>query len=366
MKQGFPRIRSMDGTDSPATTPEPVLERLEALGHLVGNTAMLAIRCRVEGREVTVYAKHEAANFTGSIKDRMALHILRDAYAQGTIQPGDTIVEATSGNTGIAFAGIGRALGHPVRILMPDWMSIERVQIIQSLGAKVIPISAEEGGFLGSIAYAEKFASENDGVFLPRQFENDANVEAHARTTGPEVVAQMRGIGAEPTAFVAGVGTGGTTMGVARCFQEMGLQAEVHPLEPANSPTLRTGRKVGHHRIQGISDEFIPEIVQLDTLGSIVDVWDGDAILMAQKLATECGMPVGISSGANLLGALKVAMEQGEGAAVATVFADCNKKYLSTDYCKDEQCRDDYLTPEVELLGFQVLEPACLPCQVRS
>ncbi len=354
----------MNGHDYGA--PDSSRERLEALSHLVGNTSMLVLRCRVEGRELNIYAKYEAANFTGSIKDRMALHILRDAYANGTIQPGDMIVEATSGNTGIAFAGIGRALGHPVRILMPDWMSRERVQIIESLGATVIPISKAEGGFLGSIACANEYAANNDNVFLPLQFENDANVRAHFMTTGPEIAAQMRGTGVEPTGFVAGVGTGGTVMGVARYFRSEIPAATVHPLEPANSPTLRTGHKIGSHRIQGISDEFIPEIFKLDTLDEIVDVWDGDAILMAQKLATQCGLPVGISSGGNLVGAIKIALEQGEDAAVVTVFSDCNKKYLSTDYCKDEPLRDDYLTPEVELLGFQVLEPASLSCQVQS
>jgi cysteine synthase A len=354
----------MNGHDYGA--PDSLPERLEALSHLVGNTSLLALRCRTNGRELTVYAKYEVSNFTSSIKDRMALHVLRDAYAKGTIQPGDTIVEATSGNTGIAFAGIGRALGHPVRILMPDWMSRERVLIIQSLGAKVIPVSLDEGGFLGSIACANQYAQDNANVFLPLQFENDANVEAHALTTGPELVAQMRNAGVEPTAFVAGVGTGGTVMGVARYFRNAVPSATLHPLEPANSPTLRTGKKVGSHRIQGISDEFIPEIVKLDQLDAIIDVWDGDSILMAQKLATQCGLPVGISSGANLLGAIKVALEQGEGAAVATVFADCNKKYLSTDYCKVEATRSDYLTPEIELLGFQVLEPANLSCQVPS
>jgi len=341
-------------------------ERIEALSHLVGNTTLLALRCKTQGHELTVYAKYEISNFTGSIKDRMALHVLRDAYAHGRIEPGDTIVEATSGNTGIAFAGIGRALGHPVRILMPDWMSRERVLIIQSLGATVIPISAEQGGFLGSIACANQYAAEHEHVFLPLQFENDANAAAHALTTGPELVAQMNLAGTTPTAFVAGVGTGGTVMGVARYLREAAPGAAVFALEPANSPTLRTGKKVGSHRIQGISDEFIPAIVKLDQLDGIVDVWDGDSILMAKKLAVQCGLPVGISSGANMLGAIKVSLEQGPGAAVATVFADCNKKYLSTDYCKQEVIRDDYLTPEIELLGFKVIQPANLPCPALS
>ncbi len=347
---------------NPTPSPDSAASRLDAIDHLVGNTAMIALRLSFDGREMVVYAKNEMANFTGSIKDRMALHILREAYGQGAIQPGDTIVEATSGNTGIAFAGIGRALGHPVRILMPDWMSRERVLVIQSLGATVVPVSAEEGGFLGSIQQAEQYAQDHLRVFLPQQFENEANVGAHATTTGPEIVAQLAAQGLKPTAFVAGVGTGGTVMGVGRHLQEAVPSCQIHPLEPANSPTLSTGHKVGKHRIQGISDEFIPQIVDLDGLDEVVGVWDGDAILMAQKLARSCGLPVGISSGANLVGAIKVGLQQGEEAVVTTVFPDCNKKYLSTDYCREEPVRDEYLTPRLELLGFRVLEPACIGC----
>lgn len=334
-------------------------QRLIALARLIGGTPLLEIHCRYRGREHRVYAKHEAYNFTGSIKDRMALYILQRAYASGDIEPGDVIAEATSGNTGIAFAALGRALGHPVRIYMPDWMSRERVLVIQSLGAAVIPVSAELGGFLGSIRMADEFAREAGNVFRPQQFDNPANVQAHYETTGPEITAQLASIGRTPTAFVAGVGTGGTVMGVARHLRErFGSGIDAYPLEPANSPTLRTGHKVGKHRIQGISDEFVPSIVQLGTLGRILDVWDGDAIVMSQRLANQLGIAVGISSGANLLGALEIAHEQGDGACVATVFCDDNKKYLSTDLCSDEECKEHYRANDVELLGFDVVPPA--------
>jgi len=342
----------------------PVEARLSALDQLIGRTPLLRLPVRFRGLNLTLWAKQESANLTGSIKDRMALHILRSAYRSGAIQPGDVIAEATSGNTGISFAATGRALGHPVRIYMPDWMSMERVQVIRSLGAQVVPVSADEGGFLGSISLARDYAEQHGRVFLPQQFDNEANVEAHATGTGPEILAQMRGRGAEPDAFVAGVGTGGTVMGVGRCFRQRSPGAKVHPLEPANSPTMRTGCKVGKHRIQGISDEFIPSIVDLDSLDSIIDVWDGDAIRMAQRLATELGLAVGISSGANFLGALLAAAEAGDGANVATVFPDCNKKYLSTDYCREEDDRDDYHAREVELFGFQVAPWRCELCEV--
>jgi cysteine synthase A len=342
--------------------PQHTPNKLTALARLIGATPLLEIHCRYRGREHRVYAKHEAYNFTGSIKDRMALYILQRAYATGEIAPGDVIAEATSGNTGISFAAIGRALGHPVRIYMPDWMSRERVLVIQSLGAAVIPVSAELGGFLGSIRMADDFArqsvEEKSGhVFRPNQFDNSANVQAHYETTGPEISAQLAARELKPTAFVAGVGTGGTVMGVARHLRERFGDVPAHPLEPANSPTLRTGHKVGRHRIQGISDEFVPSIVKLGELGRILDVWDGDAIVMSQRLASELGIAVGISSGANLLGALEIADEQGDGACVVTVFCDDNKKYLSTDLCSDEECKEHYRVNDVELLDFRVLPP---------
>ena len=334
---------------------EEVRKRLAAVRRLVGRTPMLAIRCRLRGREITVHIKQEVTNLTGSIKDRMALHILEDAYARGAIQPGATIVEATSGNTGISFAAVGCALGHPVRIYMPDWMSRERVLVIQALGADIVPVSKAAGGFVGSIAQADAYGESHAEAFLPHQFESDANVQAHYRATGPELLDQLARMGKEPTAFVAGVGTGGTVMGVGKLFRERIPGVAVHPLEPANSPTLRTGERVGKHRIQGISDEFIPAIVKLDELDEIVDVWDGDAILMAQKLARDAGLAVGISSGANFLGALQIAETQGKDAVVATVFADSNKKYLSTDLCSDEPALDHYLAPEVEILDWRAV-----------
>jgi cysteine synthase A len=245
-----------------------------------------------------------------------------------------------------------------VRIYMPDWMSRERVLVIQSLGAAVIPVSAELGGFLGSIRMADDFAREAGHVFRPQQFDNAANVQAHYETTGPEISAQLASVGRRPTAFVAGVGTGGTVMGVAQhLLERFGRGIPAHPLEPANSPTLRTGHKIGRHRIQGISDEFVPSIVNLGALGRILDVWDGDAIVMSQRLASELGIAVGISSGANLLGALEIAHEQGADACVVTVFCDDNKKYLSTDLCSEEECKEHYHANQVQLLDFRVIPP---------
>ncbi len=334
----------------------------KGLTRVVGNTPLLAIQCSFRGRQRTIYAKSEQSNLTGSIKDRMALHVLRTAYEAGEIQPGFSIAEATSGNTGIAFAAIGRALGHPVTIFMPDWMSQERKDLIRSYGASIVLVSHEEGGFLGSIAKADDLAGEDDSVFLPHQFSNVANIAAHEQTTGPEIWHQLEARDLEPDAFIAGVGTGGTAMGVGRYLRSKKASIKVHPLEPSESPTLSTGCKVGSHRIQGISDEFIPEIVDLDFLDPVVQVSDGDSILMARALASQLGLGVGISSGANLLGALLVAEELGDDAVVATVFSDDNKKYLSTDLFGEEAVRDDFISPEVKLLHYDVLRRNCRTC----
>ena len=336
--------------------------RFKDIWRLIGNSPLLVIRFRYKGEERVIYAKAEHYNVTGSIKDRMALYILEKAYASGRIKPGDTIVEATSGNTGIAFSAIGRALGHKVRIVMPDWMSRERVDIIRSLGAEIIPISKEQGGFIGSIKLSEEIAAKEPNIFLPQQFSNLANAEAHERTTGPELWYQMQYHGITPDAFVAGVGTGGTVMGVGKFLRSKKPGIKIHPLEPAESPTLSTGYKVGSHRIQGISDEFIPELVKLDQLDRVVAVADGDSIIMAQKLARELGLAVGISSGANFLGALQLQNEMGSNTAVATIFSDCNKKYLSTDLMRDEPMRADYESKHIELTGYKVFKRVCNTC----
>jgi cysteine synthase A len=341
---------------------DPVKETLQAAGRLVGNTPLLGIRYRRHGRERVIFAKCEQFNLTGSIKDRMALHILKRAYARRSLRPGGVIAEATSGNTGIALAALGRLLGHAVRIYIPNWMSQERLQLIQGYGAELVKVSATEGGFQGCIRRAEEFALTRSDVFLPRQFSNEANVEAHETTTGPEIWAQLAMFGRRPDAFVAGVGTGGTVMGVGRSLRGRDPRVRIYPVEPRESPTLSTGKQVGHHRIQGISDEFIPAIVHLEELSPVVSVADGDAILMAQQLARRLGLSVGISSGCNLLAAVQVQEELGGDATVATVFPDDNRKYLSTDLLHTEVERADYLSPEIELTGLTASSRVCQVC----
>ncbi len=348
-----------DAPRSVAALSAGTQQRLSSLRGMVGNTPMLVIAYRYRGRTGTVCAKMEHLNLSGSIKDRMALHILECAYADGSLRPGDCIVEATSGNTGISFAALGTALGHAVTIYMPDWMSRERVDLIRSYGAKVVSVSKEQGGFLGSIGRCRDASAATREVFLPRQFENCANVEAHELGTGPEILAQTASAGLALHAFVAGVGTGGTVMGVSRALRNAGLAVRCHPVEPAESPTMSTGHRVGSHRIQGISDEFIPEIVRLRELDEIIAVHDGDAILMAQKLAREFGLALGISSGCNFIAAVKAGITQDK-PVVATIFCDDSKKYLSTGLFREEPVRGDYLTPEVELISMRVIARADL------
>ena len=196
--------------------------------------------------------------------------------------------------------------------------------------------------------------AEKGGVFLPKQFENCYNAEAHERTTGVEIHQQLTAIGLQPDAFVAGVGTGGTVMGVGNYLRSQYPSVKIHPLEPAESPTLSTGHKVGSHRIQGISDEFIPNIVKLNELDSVVQASDGDSILVAQMLASQLGLAVGISSGANVIGAIKLQQQLGMDAVVVTLLSDSNKKYLSTDLVKTEPMKSDYVAAD---LRFQSYHP---------
>lgn len=344
------------------TTLDLPTSKFKALTRLVGNTPLISIHFRYNGTHRLLFAKSEYLNLTGSIKDRMAVRILEKAYADGKIAPGYTIAEATSGNTGISFAAIGRMLGHPVKIFMPDWMSPERAHLIRSYGAEIVSVSKADGGFLGSIRMCEEFAASRNDVFLPRQFSNPANCEAHEETTAPELWSQLLSVGKRPQAFVAGVGTGGTVMGVGKYLRRQDPSIRIHPVEPAESPTLTTGCKVGNHRIQGISDEFIPEIVRLKELNEIIAVSDGDAIQMAQRLATTLGLAVGISSGCNFLAAVQTQEKLGANAVVATVFCDDNKKYLSTALMTEEPTEHGYLSPQIELLGLGTVGRACEFC----
>ncbi len=331
------------------------MDRFERIKNMIGNTPLLEITLKYKGREMQVYAKAEYLNLSGSIKDRVAFYIMKKAYETGAIKEGDIVAEATSGNTGIAFSAMSSYLGHKAVIFMPDWMSRERINLMKSFGAEVRLVSREEGGFLGSIKMTEELAAKG-GVFLPGQFSNEDNCDAHYYSTGEEIVRQLASIGKTADAVVAGVGTGGTVMGIGRRLKEANPNCIAYPLEPLNSPTLSTGYKVGNHRIQGISDEFIPPILKLEECGEVVSVDDIDSIIMAQRISREFGIGVGISSGANLLGAIIANERLGENAVVTTVFADDNKKYLSTDYCSEFTPAEDSMSKDIELISVKAIK----------
>lgn len=336
---------------------ECLKDKFDHLWHLIGNTPMIEIAFRYKGEHRKLYVKCEQYNLTGSIKDRMALYILQKASMEGKLHPDSHIVEATSGNAGISFSAIGRASGLKVTIMMPNWVSQERIALIKSMGADIMLFTKEEGGFMRFLKVAESVADKDPRIFLPRQFDNIYNAEAHKRTTAKEIWMQMQSIDLTPDAFVAGVGTGGTIMGIGAFLKERHPHIKIHPLEPLESPSLSTGHKPGLHRIQGILDEFIPAMVDLAKLDPVVQVADGDSILMAQMLAGELGLGVGISSGANFLGAVQLQNEMGNyDAVVVTVFSDSNKKYLNTDLLREEPVKEEYISSEIELLNYRAIE----------
>lgn len=330
-------------------------QKISGLSKLIGNTPLLEIEFLYKGEKRTIFAKAENLNMTGSIKDRMAFYILKKAIEKKLLKPKGIILEATSGNTGISFSAIGKALGYDVIIFMPDWMSDERKNLIKCFDAEINLVSKEEGGFLGSIKMSEEHAKKIENSFLPCQFSNVDNVETHYKTTGKEIYDQLRMINIQPDAFLAGVGTGGTIMGAGKFLKEKNPNIKLYPLEPENSPTLSVGHRVGTHRIQGISDEFIPSIMKLNELDEIVCVDDGDSIIMAQMLAAQLGLGVGISSGANFIGAVKMLEKLGYDKNVVTVFADDNKKYLSTDLIKKEPVKQGFYSTHIQLLGFNTI-----------
>lgn len=329
---------------------EEYTEKFKNIEGMIGRTPLLEIRFEYKGQPRRIFAKAEYLNLTGSIKDRVAFHILSEAYRCGAISPTDVIAEATSGNTGIAFSAVGSYLGHKVIIYMPDWMSSERINLMKSFGAEVRLVSREQGGFLGSIALTEELARQGN-VFLPKQFSNEHNTDAHYIYTGEEISRQLSKLGLTADGVVAGVGTGGTVMGVGRRLRRDNPDCGVFPLEPLNSPTLSTGYKVGQHRIQGISDEFIPPVLKMDEMTSVVSVDDIDSIIMAKMLSRHLGIGVGISSGANMLGCILAQEKLGADSTIVTVFADDNKKYLSTDYSEEHETKDGYLTKDIVLTG---------------
>lgn len=280
---------------------------------------------QLENISKNIYVKVEKSNPAGSIKDRAAYQMIMGAIERGELKEGMKIVEPTSGNTGIGLALIGRTLGFPVVLTMPSSMSIERVKLIKAYGAEVILI--KEGGMAGSVEKAKELV-ENGAYYMPNQFDNPDNALAHYKTTGPEIYNDLKDI----KGFVAGFGTGGTVTGVGRYLKEQDKNIKIWAMEPYESPLLSQG-KSGSHKIQGIGANFIPKVLDVDLLDEVITVKSDDAIDMARRLSKEEGLLVGISSGANVVAALK--MQEKLGGNIVTVLPDTGERYLSTELFND-------------------------------
>ena len=312
---------------------------------LIGNTPIIKIKAQYKQNIVNIYAKLEYYNFTGSIKDRLALYIIKNAKKNGTLKEGMPIIEATSGNTGISFASLGAYYNHPVHIFMPDTASIERIKIMKLYGAKVYLVSKKNGGFKEAINKADKLAKEING-FRPDQFNNIKNIETHYNTTGLEIIKEINKI----NSFVSGIGTGGTLMGIAKRIKEKNKDAKIIALEPTQLPIMTKGNTTDKHRIEGIGDDFIPNIIDKNIIDKIITIDDEDAINMSRILAKKYGLGIGISSGANLLASIITANNNDN---VVTIFPDDFKKYLSTDLTKEINNNQKLISNQIKILSIE-------------
>ena len=317
------------------------------IGKLVGNTPMIKIDYEYEGKKGSIYSKIEYYNYSGSIKDRIALYIIEKEKERGNLKDGQPIIEVTSGNTGIAFSALGALFGHEVHIFMPDWVSLERRQLIQMYGAKVHLVSREEGGFKKALELVDEFAEEI-GAYNPLQFDNELNVEAQYNTTGQEIIDTLPDV----NAFVSGIGTGGTLTGVGKRLKDYNPDAKVFVLEPSTLSILKMGMDEGSHMIEGIGDDFIPGIVDENLIDDIVLIHDYDAINMSKRIAREFGLGIGISSGANFLASV---LMDNDDLKIATVFPDDNKKYITTKLSEPIDEDPELVSNKVKLIGFEVV-----------
>ena len=292
----------------------------------IGQTPLVRIRRMVGGDDAEVVAKLESFNPSGSVKDRIALGMIEDAERAGRLQPGDVVVEPTSGNTGIGLALVAAVKGYEAVLVMPETMSVERRALLQQLGARTV-LTPGGQGMKGAIAEAERMAAA-PGHFMPRQFSNPANPEAHRKTTAREIIGALEGRTLD--FFVAGVGTGGTITGTAEVLKETYPDITVVAVEPAASPVLSGGRP-GAHKIQGIGAGFVPDVYSGDSVDEIVQVGDDEALEAARALSREEGILAGISSGAAMFAALEVARRAGSGKLVAVILPDTGERYMSTD-----------------------------------
>jgi len=296
---------------------------------------MMELNIDYEGEKYRIYAKLEMLNPSGSVKDRIAFHILKRAEERGLIGKDSIIVEATSGNTGIGLAMACAVKDYRCIIVMPEHMSRERIKIMENLGAEIC-LTPKEEGFTGARQRTVEMAAKNPKIFLARQFENPDNIEVHYLTTGKEILTQMEDIPIH--AFVDGVGTGGTLMGVRMALKEVYPEVKIVAVEPAEAAILSGEKEIHDHKIAGIGDGFIPELLDLNQVDRIICIHSDDAIMMTKTLSKCCGLMVGISSGANVLASINILDELGKDKNVVTVFPDRAERYFSTDLYPEQFC----------------------------
>lgn len=292
---------------------------------LIGNTPMIKLNRLTDEGMAEVLVKLESFNPGSSVKDRIALSMIEKAEEMGLIKPGDTIIEPTSGNTGIGLAMVGAAKGYKVILVMPETMSIERRKLMKAYGAELVLTDGKKG-MRGAVEEAERLAKEN-GYFMPQQFKNIANPQIHMKTTAQEILKQTEG---KIDMFIAGVGTGGTITGVGRILKKEIPNIKIVAVEPKDSPVL-SGGQPGPHKIQGIGAGFIPDILDKDVIDEVITVTAEQAFQTSRDLAKKEGILVGISSGAAIFVALSKAMDLGKGKRIVTVAPDTGERYLSTD-----------------------------------
>ncbi|MCK5187492.1 MAG: cysteine synthase A [Deltaproteobacteria bacterium] len=300
-------------------------DKAENILELIGSTPLVKLNRIVDDSMSDIYAKLESFNPGGSIKDRICLSMIEDAEKRGVLKPGSTIIEPTSGNTGIGLAMVAAVKGFKLILTMPETMSLERVYILESYGAKVI-LTPGMDGMIGAVKKAEELVKQTPDSFMPHQFENPANPEIHRKTTAQEILKSLDG---RLDALVAGVGTGGTITGVGEALKSSDPNIKIVAVEPADSAVI-SGGKAGPHNIQGIGAGFIPKVLKVDIIDRVITVTDEDAYSLSERLAREEGLFVGISAGAAAYAALNIAQEMGKGKTVVVILPDTGERYFST------------------------------------
>ena len=301
---------------------------VNSITDLIGNTPLVRLNRIVPEDSAEIYVKLEYQNPGSSVKDRIAISMVEAAEADGRLKPGGTIIEATSGNTGIGLAMVAAAKGYKSVIVMPETMSLERRNLLRAYGAELVLTPGAEG-MNGAVRKAEELLNDNPDYFMAEQFKNEANVKIHRETTGPEIVEAIQSIGGTLDAFIAGIGTGGTISGAGEILKSNFPEVKVYAVEPAASPIL-AGGKPGPHKIQGIGANFVPDILNQKIYDEILHVENDEAFETARNVAKEEGILSGISSGAAIFAALKVAKELGKGKRIVVIVPSNGERYLST------------------------------------